>query len=329
MSDSTPRAGRFSPETAARFAAPILGALLAVFYVLSMALDFESSIGHFDGSSVLFRCVIALSAAGIALAAVCAAPVNGKTAFTALPSPGPLSVFGTVLGACMALLHLIRLIVSFRADLAVETAQSLSPVRLALAAALVGISLSAALPLSLSESRRRTWYGAVLMLLGALSVNLSMFAAYFDFSVPLNSPVRNLTTLAQAAALLFLLGEARLSLVPADEPASLPPAFQLFTSVCCAVFGIGIGGGGAIWRILSFLVPSLAANPEPNLPLARLVLYAALGCVAADRLLKTGLRRLTEEEIEEARRRAKEEKQKKKNKDKSGPEEGPSEPNQE
>ena len=67
----------------------------------------------------------------------------------------------------------------------------------------------------------------------------------------------------------------------------------------------------------------LSKTPEPNLPIARLLLCFALGCIAADRLLHAGVRLLTPEEIEENKRKAKEEAEKKKNKSSTAsPEEG-------
>ena len=327
MSESSSRAGRSLLWTAARILFPVLGLLLAVLYPLAMSRDFEFSIGHFARGSVLFGLVTALSVCGILAAILSSLPFARGHALSSLPAPGPVSVFGAVLGACMAVWIPIRLISTYSLDLANQTAQSLSPVKLALAAGLTGLSLAAALPLSLSDEKRRTAYGVILILAGALSVNISMFAAYFDFSVPLNSPVRNLTTLAQASVLLFLLAEARISLTPKEEPSSLPPSFQIFTSAVCAVFGIGIGGGGAVWQIarsFSFGSEIIGKTPEPNLLLARLALYLAVGCVAADRLWHTDLRKLTAEEIEEAKRRAEEEKKKKKNK--SRPDDGKTEP---
>ena len=157
-------------------------------------------------------------------------------------------------------------------------------------------------------------------LLGTLSVNIAMFGAYFDFSLPLNSPIRNFTTVCQASVLLFLLSEARLSLTPEDAPGELPAGYQFFASSACAVFGIGIGGGGALWQLIrsfSFGSEIIGKTPEPNLPVLRLALYLALGLIAADRLLRMSPRRLTPEEIAERRRIARE-KQNRKNPPESG-----------
>ena len=315
MSDRTPSVPEPLVSKIPRFTAPVIGVFVAVCYAAAMARDFEFDIGHFKPDSLFFHAAAVASVLGVLLSLFYALTTVGRTAFRAVPSPSPLSVFGGILGAAMSVLLPAKALLGYSADRASETAESLSPVKLALIAALLGLFLAAALLLSLRADRRHAWYAVICTLFGGLSVNISMFAAYFDFSVPLNSPVRNFTTLCQAAALLFLLSEARIALASEDEPAGLPPAFQLFASSACAVFGIGIGGGGVLWRLLRAFGAggeTLLHNPDPNLTTARLVLYLALGCIAADRLLASDLRLLTTEEIEENRRKAKEEKEKKK-----------------
>ena len=89
----------------------------------------------------------------------------------------------------------------------------------------------------------------------------------------------------------------------------LPAGYQFFASSACAVFGIGIGGGGALWQVIrsfSFGSEIIGKTPEPNLPALRLALYLAVGLIAADRLLRLSPRRLTQEEIAERRRKARE-----------------------
>ena len=308
-----------------RLAGPALGVLTAVCYALAMARDFEFDIGHFTRTSLFFRIAEIASILGVALAAVLAVRFYARAAYTSLPAPSGLSVFGGFVGAVLSVALCLRSVLHYADDLAAETAESLSSVKIALAAAVFGLFLAAGLILALSKDRRHRWYALICTLLGAFSVNISMFAAYFDFSVPLNSPVRNFTTLCQASVLLFLLSEARIALCDEAKPEELPPAFQLFTSVCCSVFGIGIGGGGALWLACrSFLFGSdvIAKTPEPNLNILRLAVYFAVGVIAADRLLHTDLRLLSKEEIaenrEKAREKAREEKEKKKRAPASG-----------
>lgn len=294
-----------------------LGAFLAVMYAFAMQFDFEYDIGHFERNSVFFVCAAAAAVLGLLLAVV-AALSSGKKVFDPLPAPSPLSCFGAVLAAAMCLLIFFRTLLSYAQSIPEE---GVTPEKLALGSAVLGLVLGVSVLLNLSPNQRGGKpLPLIAAVLGAFSVNLSMFAAYFDFTVPLNSPVRNLTTLTQAAVLLFLLSEARLVLV--KDKMDLPVPFQMFTAVAAAVFGIGIGGGGALWRLIrsfSFGSEIVAKTPEPNLALTRLALYFAVGCIALDRLraAKDSLRRLTDEEIAEIERKAKEEKEKKKNKGKT------------
>ena len=319
MSDrknAAPMSGVSASGAVLRLIPPVLGLLLAVLYCLAMSRDFDFSIGHFAADSVPFRAAVILGILGAAVSLLAGVCLSGRTAFTGLASPGPLSFAAAAAGAVLAAALCVRTLLRYSADLAEETAESLSPTKLYLAAAVLGIFLSAALILSLFREKRHRWYALICTLFGGLSVNVAMFAAYFDFSVPLNSPVRNFTTLCQASALLFLLSEARLSLTREDVPGDLPTGFQTFASSACAVFCVGIGGGGAAWQLirsLAFGSEILDKTPEPNLSFLRLALYLALGLLAADRLLHTDLRRLSPEEIAENRRKAREEKERKKN----------------
>ena len=300
---------------------PVLGVLLAVCYAAAMARDFEFNIGHFAPASLFFRAAVVIGLLGAVLAAGIAAFTSGRTAFTVLPRPSGLSLFGGVLGAVLSAALCLQNLLGYRSALAAEKTESISPAKLFLASAVLGLFLAAALVLSLSADRRHRWYALICTLLGTFSVNVAMFAAYFDFTVPLNSPVRNFTTVCQASVMLFLLGEARISLTAEDAVTELPPAFQLFTSGACALFGIGIGGGGALWQILrSFAFGSeiISKTPEPNLPALRLALYFAVGVIAADRLLHSDVRLLTADEIAENKRKAKEEKEKSKKKNVPG-----------
>lgn len=310
-----------------RLTPPILGILLAVCYTAAMSRDFDFSIGHFEPASFFFGAAVFLGAAGAVLSVLSWILYTGRHALTSLPAPTPLSLAGAVLGALLSAALCMQTLLNYQTARAAETAETLSPSKLFLFSALFGLFLAIALLLALSRERRHRWYALICTLFGALSVNIAMFGAYFDFALPLNSPVRNFTTLCQASVLLFLLSEARIALTPEDKPDDLPAGFQLFASSACAVFGIGIGGGGALWQLIrsfSFGSEIIGKTPEPNLPVLRLALYLAVGLIAADRLLRLSLRRLTPEEIAARRQAAREEKENKK----SAPSSGDKEQNQ-
>ena len=308
-----------------RLIPPVLGLLLAVCYTAAMSRDFDFAIGHFEPSSFLFGAAVFLGAAGAVLSVLSWILYTGRHALTALPAPSPLSLSGAVLGALLSVALCMQTLLNYGTARASETAETLSPSKLFLISALFGLFLAVSLLLALSRGRRHRWYALICTLLGALSVNIAMFGAYFDFSLPLNSPVRNFTTLCHASVLLFLLSEARICLAAEDKPEDLPAGFQLFASSACAVFGIGIGGGGALWQLIrsfSFGSEIIGKTPEPNLPLLRLALYLAVGLIAADRLIHLSLRRLTPDEIAARRQAAREEKENKKNNPETAPADG-------
>ena len=324
-SSAAPLSGGSLADRFLRLTPPALGILLALFYVLAMDRDFDFSIGHFETDSVLFRAAVVIGAAGALLSVLSWILYTGRTGLTALPAPSALSCFGGFLGAALSVALCVQSLLNHKQALAAENAESLSPAKLFLVSALLGLFLAAALVLSLFREGRHRWYALICTLFGTLSVNIAMFGAYFDFSLPLNSPVRNFTTLCQASALLFLLGEARISLSAEDGPGDLPAGYQIFASSACAVFGIGIGGGGAVWQLIrsfSFGSEIIGKTPEPNLPVLRLALYLALGIIAADRLLHLSARRLTPEEIAERRQRARDKAREKKENKKNPPASG-------
>ena len=301
----------------AAIAAIVLALILGVCYALAMRFDFDFPIGHFALDSILFHIVIAVCAIGVAASAL-AYFSSGTKILDPLPESGPRSLFAGLLAAAMCLVILCQAI---RVSAAAIPEKLVSPENLSLLSAVLGLFLAASVILSwFPENRGMKTFPVVSAVLGALSVNIAMFACYFDFTVPLNSPVRNLTTLMQASILLFLFSEARLLIV--KGPKDLPVPFQLATQFAAVILGMGISLGGILWRVIRWFTltaeasPACAAGPEPTLPLSRLVLYFALSVLALDRLLAGSkvIRSLTKEEIEEAERKAKEAKEKKKKK---------------
>lgn len=302
----------------AAYAALILALAIGVCYALAMRSDFDFTIGHFALDSVPFRIAAVVCGIGILIAAA-AYLFSGTMIFDPLPEPSPLSAFSGVLAAAMCLVILYQAVLARAA--AIPT-KFITPENLSLLSALAGLFLGASVLVNFfsAQSRGMKTVPVVCAVIGALSVNLAMFACYFDFTVPLNSPVRNLTTLMQAAILLFLFSEARLTLV--KGPKELPVPFQIATQYAAVILGLGVSLGGILWRFLRWgltigeVYSYYAVVSDPTLPLPRLVLYFALSLLAFDRLLAgiRTMRPLTKEEIEEAERKAKEEKEKKKRK---------------
>ncbi len=295
-------------------AALSLALLIAVTYLAAMLNDFEYTIGHFENGSVPFILCAVFTALAVCLLIVTAAAANRRTVYEDFPAPSPLGLFGASLGALLAFALAALALVHAKSMLSAVMSPEMvgiPPEKLRFWSALLGLCLCASLILPFFEKYRRHPLTGILACLGALSVNLEMFAVYFDFSIPLNSPVRNFTVLAEASVLLFLVSEARLAL--AKKPAKLAPAYQLFASAAAASLGLGVALGAAVYR-LAALGMDPVPSPEPNLSLLRLAMYIGIGVLAADRLIASSklVRTMTPEEIAEAKRLEKEEKEKKK-----------------
>ena len=193
----------------------------------------------------------------------------GMKIYDPIPEPSPRSAFASVLAAAMCLLVLYDAVRTAAAAVP-TTAKTPSPENLGLWSAIAGLFLAASVLLGFfGENRGLKTIPVVCAVIGALSVNLAMFACYFDFTIPLNSPVRNFTTLMQAAILLFLFSEARLMIV--KEPKELPPPFQLATEYAAVILGMGVSLGGILWRVIRMILAAggsdfFLAGPEPNLP---------------------------------------------------------------
>ena len=123
------------------------------------------------------------------------------------------------------------------------------------------------------DSQRGKTAHKIAAIIAPLSINLTMFARYFDFSQPLNGPVRNVTIIIHCAVLLFLLSEARLAFGE-----RVTARFYVFASSVAASIGMGLSLGGVIWGIVD------SSSPNPGETIARLALYVAVGCIAIDRL---------------------------------------------
>ena len=282
-----------NPKKLLFFLPPLCGALTALFYLLSLRSDFEFVIGHFAADSVPFLFCKIFVWAGILLAAA-VIPASYRTVAADLPALSPVGACASLVAAAAAVYASGRSIGAYASSSTHDRAAILS-----LFAALFGLILAASLVLSVFRGTRHGAPASVCAVLGALSVNLSMFACYFDFSIPLNSPVRSLTILAQSGALLFLLSEARLRAYPTAEKTSA--AFTLLSATAAASVTLGVALGGLIHRLLPVI-----GTPEPNLPVSHLIFYCAVGLLAAERLAtwSGSLRRLSKEEF--ARRKAQE-----------------------
>lgn len=256
----------------------ILAAVTAVTYFFAMKNDFDADIGHFSLGSIPFY-ICAAATAVSALAAVASAYSSKKFVCSSTPENGAVYYFGACLAAVISLvlfavgLRDMRLTV-LSGGAAVSSLSVKSKFELAELILTPFIALSYLL--SLIGRTKVSGIRSAVTVLAALSLNLSLFACYFDFSLPLNSPVRNYTTIIDSSVLLFLLSEARLSFPAEEKRASY--SFSVLASALASSVTLGISAGMLLHR----LICPISGDPNPDL--YRCALYFAISLTAAARL---------------------------------------------
>lgn len=234
------------------------GVLGGLFLFLAVRKDFDSGIGHFAEGSVLFGCFAACLAAAVIAAAVTAV-LAGKRRY--LPAEGETAGILRIFPAYSAALIAAVLFGTGVWDrLRLESSSLPGLIELIL---LPGIAVY--FVLAVSQNGRCGKARAAAGIASCLSVNFMLFSGYFDFTLPLNSPVRNALTIMEAALLLFFLSETRTVL------GKNTPAFSCFASCTAISLTGGIGTG-------LFLVVMFAAD---RVPAGLSVLRAALCILAA------------------------------------------------
>ena len=258
---------------------PALTAVIAGAYCLAMKFDFEYNISHFKTGSMAFWIFTVAAAAALVASAVPAFASRKDLAITGTPTTGPVALFGAILSIIVSVGTFISEIKSGMDEikLAGETLSRSTPPA-ALVMQLVGsvlvLFIGAEIALSCIDGQRGKIPHKIAAILAPLSINLTMFACYFDFEQPLNGPVRNVTTIVQCAVLLFLLSEARLAF-----GGRVTSPFYIFSSAIAASVGLGFSLGGALFKIIDL------TKDDPNPSFLRLALYIAVGCIAVDRFM--------------------------------------------
>lgn len=250
---------------------PILlafAALTAVGFFLAMRNDFDSVIGHFEHNSSPFLLVIISLIASVllSLSAMCAA--RKSASITREIGENAVTTFSAIFASLMSIICLL----SSATDLAIGVEYS----GLALISAVLTPFIAVSMLLSLCKKFRYSSVRQICSSLAAVAVNLSMFTDYFNFTLPLNSPIRNIVTVMKGAALLYMLSEARISFGLKSGRLSLP--FAVFSTGLTASITLGYTCGA----ILTYFIASPVSNPNP--PIFTLALYVAIGLHAAGRL---------------------------------------------
>jgi len=246
---------------------PILAFVIAVTYCAAMAADYDSVIGHFERGSVPFVISIAVSVIAVAVSLAAVIASYKKASFAADPGENPVTLFGALLGILMSIAWPIAAAVDYSHG-ALAKFGGIS----AILVPFIGITMV----LSISEKMRFSPVRRITAILGILGMNVSMFSDYFDFSLPLNSPVRNYVTVVKAAALLYLLSEARFTFGAASRRPDLGQTVFAVGTAASLTLGYPFGA------VLSSVFAGVASNPNPGI--FELGLLFAVGIHAAGRL---------------------------------------------
>jgi len=252
----------------------IIGLVIAVALSCGLTLDFDAEIGHFAFGAPSFYLMAAGVVAAAALSAFLGKYAQGKFSLTAFPDAAPLSTGASYFAAILAIITAAASLYDiYLINLGVSAS------KLQIAAAFLFPALAVSLILGAHEKYRTSVVRILFALIAALAVNINMFACYFDFTLPLNSAVRNLITITQAGVVLFLLSEARLALSP-ETRATAP--FLVFTSAFAASAVTGISLGLCVFAFVS-------PNAVPmEISVYRFACYLGIGILAFSRLLALG-----------------------------------------
>lgn len=270
----------FDPVKNKRIAtvSPIIAALIAGTYYIAMKLNFDADIGHFARGSVPFIICVVLSVLS-GVVAVLTYYSAKKYDLERNDSVQPVYVFGAVLASILSVAILIFGLRDMKLTVlsATGTFTSLSADnKLEFVSLLLSPMIAVAYILTLVKKTRNTWAHTLFCIFAALCLNVYLFACYFDFSLPLNSPIRNFVTVMDSSILLFFLSEAKLSFV--NEQNRVSYAFSYFASLLCSTVTLGISLG----MFLSRLLNPITNDPQPNLLVC--AMYFAVSVTAFARL---------------------------------------------
>lgn len=245
----------------------ILAILAGLFLFLAVRQDFDSDIGHFAQGSALFSCFIGFCLTALAL---CIGFSVWSKNHIPLPDNRDVSIPQIFTAYSAALISLI-----------IFATNGYSFIKFG-GYTLPGFAEWITLPgmaiffvLEVSRTRRKSKAHAVAGIFACLSVNFMLFKSYFDFTFPLNSPIRNALTVMEAALLLFLLSETRNILEK-----NTPVFFSIATGTAASIMG-GIALG---LLLVALIVP--AEVPEGLSPL-RCTLCILVSAYAASSLFQT------------------------------------------
>ena len=259
----------------------VLSIIIGAAYFLAMKTGFNPVIGHFDPTPWFWIFSIGIAAAAV-IALVCAVLCRGY-GFSAPET----TIAETTVRAASAALSLF-IFAQFIMGVFVE---HLYFTKLNKAAGILLVFIAIAFICSMLQPRVSRAFTAVAFILAALAVNINIFSYYFNFSLPVNSPVRNVAIIMQCAVLLFMIAEARLSL-PRESGRSTAQ-FAAFVYLVTFTLCFGLTLAAIVFN---------AAFPDagvPNLDSGRLALFLCISILSIFRFVKIA-QNLTEPEKDKA-----------------------------
>lgn len=248
----------------------VLGIVIALTLSTGLVTSFDEEIGHFEYGSVMFYTMAAGVIVSAVLSAVLGRSANTKFSLTVFPDSHPLSLCASYFTAILAA---VSSAAAFY-DIYVLHIRPAGTLELLSAAFLPAVTVS--MLLGAHEKTRQSVVRIVFALLAVLAINFTMFACYFDFTLPLNSPVRNLVTIVQAGVLLVLLSEVRLA-ISTEHRSSAP--FLVFSSAFAASAVLGISFGLCVFGFVSPDAPAMGIS------VYRFACYFGIALLALSRLL--------------------------------------------
>lgn len=269
------------------FIPAVFAAVIAGAYFFALNNDFDFEIQHFASGSVPFILLTVFLFLSAAFAVCAYIPVR-KRVYSENPPTPLFMIFAASFTAILAsALFIYRIPTLARYIKLIATPKYLSsslggyqrPLLYLRCTEIITLPFISAAFLSFvipAKSASLVKFRCFASILGCLSLTVSLFASYFDFSDALNGAVRNLTTIIEACTALFTLSETRLIFPEDDRRRSYPMSVGLSCITASAALGLSLGA------LLFRLICPNAADPNPTF--LRSALYFGISLTALARL---------------------------------------------
>lgn len=246
---------------------PVLALLGGITCALTLLTGFDADISHIRSDSLWYALTLAFWGCGVLLILAAIFPFGRRVRqYRPAKANTPVTFCSFFTAALLCLSSLRQLYTAFTTAPDPSAAVNILPL-----AKLAGaFLLVAAFYFLYTGLDKRDTLAMVLSIVACLAVIMVLFRDYFDFTLPLNSPLRNLSILAWSGMLLFLLTEARMQV---DLWYTSVP-FTLFGSLFAVVFTGGYG--------LTGVIMALCGNAQGNAPfdLIQSALFLGVGAMA-------------------------------------------------